>query len=218
MLAFLYAQRWRIVFFFGAVVAGFAFLMMTLLVRADYLHNFDFAATVKLQEHLSSRFDEMGVWLGTLAKFQVIVPFLIVFLLLMRRWVLALASLALLFFTHVVEIVGKAILFQPPPPFMFYRHRTEFIFPELHTLDTSSYPSGHSMRTLFVVMILMIVIWKTKRIPVVVRLFLIALFAAFAVGVMVSRIALGEHWTTDVIGGAFLGVMIGCIAWMCVDK
>jgi len=180
------------------------------------LRSLDFDLTVRIQNAVPHKLDEYFIALGTFAKFQVIVPAMVLFLLVMRRWVLAVTSLGLLFLGHVLEIVGKEILFQPPPPFMFYRHPTDFVFPDLHVFDVSSYPSGHSLRAVFVTITLFAVIWTSPRIPMLVKLGLGAVLAGFAILTMFSRVSLGEHWSTDVAGGFFLGLMIAAVNVMFV--
>lgn len=194
-----------------AVLSGSGFALTTILVRADLLRSLDFDLTVRIQQNVPVRLDEYLIWFGTIAKFQVIVPLLVLILLVMRRWLLVVTSLGLLFIGHLLEIVGKEILFQPPPPFMFYRHPTEFVFPELHVFDVSSYPSGHSMRITFAVISLGAVIWMSPRLPQIVKLGLAAALSGVAFLTMFSRVSLGEHWMSDVLGGAFLGLMIASI-------
>jgi membrane-associated phospholipid phosphatase len=206
-------SRWFIVLLgcICAFICGLGFLVVTWLVRADLLRSFDFSLTVLIQDHVPQKFDEYLNWFGVIAKFQIIVPLLIVFLLVFRRWILALSSLALLFVAHLLEIVGKEILFQPPPPFMFYRHPTEYIFPDLHTFDHSSYPSGHTMRIIFAAVTMSMVIWQSRQIPAWVKVFSGVGVFGVAFLTMFSRVSLGEHWTSDVLGGLFLGLMIASV-------
>ena len=200
--------------FFLAVCGGLLFLLTTLLVRADKLRSIDFDITVKIQHNTPQKLDHYFMWFGTLAKFQVIVPLLVIVLLLMRRWAILISSLVLLFFAHLLEIVGKEILFQPPPPFMFYRHPTEFIFPDLHTFDHSSYPSGHSMRIVFAAMTLALAVWQIKKWPAILRAGVISALAGVACMTMFTRVSLGEHWTSDVVGGAGLGILAAGLNWV----
>jgi membrane-associated phospholipid phosphatase len=193
-----------------AIAGGLLFLLKTLLVREDKLRSIDFDITVKIQHNTPKKLDEVFLWFGTIAKFQMIVPLTIILLLVMRRWGIAVTSLGFLFLAHLLEIVGKEILFQPPPPFMFYRHPTEFIFPALHTFDHSSYPC---MRILFAAMTLGLAVWQLKKVPFFIRLGVIGLFAGTAFMTMFTRVSLGEHWTSDVIGGAGLGMLAAGLNW-----
>lgn len=199
-----------------ALFAAFGFFAVTMAVRADLLRSLDFTLTVKIQQHVPLKLDEYFIMIGGLASFQVIVTALVVFLLVMRRWVMVLSSLFLLFIAHLLEIVGKEILFQPPPPFMFYRHPTDFVFPELHVFDVSSYPSGHSLRVTFVAITIFAVIWTSPKIPRFIKLGVGAGLTGFAFLVMFSRVSLGEHWSSDVAGGFFLGLMIAALNVMVV--
>jgi len=203
---------------FLAVLGAVGFLIVTLIVRADLLRQLDFNITVKLQHHMPRRLDTVGIWLGTLAQFQIIVPFLIGMLCLFRRWLIVVSSLVLLLGSHLLEIVGKALLFQPPPPFMFYRHPTEFLFPDSHTFNESSYPSGHSMRVTFMAMTLGLLVWQQQKLPTWLKLGLLLILVGFTFITILTRITLGEHWMSDVIGGAFLGLFIGSINWALMSQ
>jgi len=200
----------------ASVFSAIGFFVVTIAVRADLLRNLDFALTVKIQERIPHRLDAYFITIGGLASFQVIVTALVIFLLMMRRWVMVVSSLFVLFVAHVLEIIGKQILFQPPPPFMFYRHPTDFVFPELHVFDVSSYPSGHSLRVTFVTITIFAVIWTSPKIPHIVKLSIGTGLAGFAFLTMLSRVSLGEHWSTDVVGGFFLGLMIAAFNVMFV--
>ncbi len=189
-----------------SVLSLATFILFTLFVRANLTDSLDFDLMVKIQDATPRRLDQFFLLFTTLAKFQVMSVLLIVILLIWRKW-LGLFVLPILFvIAHVIEVIGKELLFHSPPPFMFYRHPTEFIFPELHTFDHSSYPSGHSLRIVFVGMTLLFLLWQLKKLPVWLRAALIVICAGLIFLTLYSRVSLGEHWPSDVVGGALLGL------------
>jgi hypothetical protein len=111
-------QHWRFLAacLATALFAAIGFFAVTVAVRADLLRSLDFALTVKIQGKVPPKVDELLIMLGGFASFQVIVPALLLFLFVMRRWIMVVTSLGLLFVAHLLEIVGKEILFQPPQP------------------------------------------------------------------------------------------------------
>jgi membrane-associated phospholipid phosphatase len=74
-----------------------------------------------------------------------------------------------------------------------------------------SYPSGHAM---FAVVVFGL--WSyyvaTSELPPALRRGFSALIALWAIGVIWSRLALGAHYVTDVIGGVLFGITMVAIA------
>jgi membrane-associated phospholipid phosphatase len=75
----------------------------------------------------------------------------------------------------------------------------------LHIETSASYPSGHAM---FAVVVYGL--WSyyaaTSALPVKLRRTLSTLLALWAVGVLWSRLALGAHYVTDLLGGVLFGI------------
>lgn len=188
----------------------FLFVLFTILVRADLLRGLDFNTTVRLQDNIPLRFDTYFSYFSILGRFEFTIVILGL-LLLIRRQVLGLLIIGFFGAGHVVEIIGKSILNQPGPPHMFLRtHFTDF--PGLYVHTQASYPSGHSMRTIILAMLFTAVIFQFKKLPMLFRTVVIAGIAGIVITMLVSRVSLGEHWTTDVVGGALLGASVGFLS------
>ena len=67
--------------------------------------------------------------------------------------------------------------------------------------NESSFPSGHTARA-FAVATLVSVRMGRKYVPLL----------ALAIGVALSRIIIGVHFPSDVVGGALLGILIGLVS------
>jgi len=70
-----------------------------------------------------------------------------------------------------------------------------------------SYPSGHAMASVALFGFLSLLSWvHIQRRPV--RTALATAFALFTVGISLSRVYLGAHWISDVVGGSTAGLIL----------
>jgi len=175
------------------------------MVRADMLRSFDFDTTHRLQNITPIRIDDFFSILSIIGRFEFTLVFVIILLIVSRKIWFGIIAFGLFGFAHIIEIIGKSILEQPGPPNMFLRtHFTDF--PGLYVHTQASYPSGHSLRILFIFIVIAFYIYINKKLPTFFRLSILVISGGITFLMLYSRISLGEHWTTDVIGGTLLGI------------
>ena len=103
----------------------------------------------------------------------------------------------------LVEVACKLLVTQPHVPEAFNRSPWEGVG-FVHVSLPHAFPSGHTLRTIFILGY----VWAmADRLPGAWRRWLQTALATGALLVGVSRVYLGEHWTTDVVGGVLLAVM-----------
>ena len=115
-----------------------------------------------------------------------------------RRWSAALAMAAARLGELGIEFVVKAVLDRPRPVFT----------PPLATAPGASFPSGHAAGATAVYLTLLLLVMpavahRRRGLIVGATLLLVAMIAA-------SRVVLGVHYPSDVLGGLALG--FGCAA------
>src|SRR5258708_324770 len=175
------------------------FFCFSVLVKKGFFTKIDFDTTVRLQNHTPVKLDRVFPVFGILASLPVMTLILLVVLFLFRKWTGVLV-LFLFFIAHGVELFGKLFINHPPPPFLFYKHldAPEFQLQKYYVSGGSSYPSGHEFRTVFVCIVLLFFLTRMRKIPTIYKILCSSAILAITVLVGVSRISLGEHWTSDV--------------------
>jgi len=178
-----------------ALLSVAALGVLTLLVRAGITHAADQAALEAVQRPANGVFDLVANLHTLVGLPYVTVPLAAALALLLRRRGLGVASLApmILLATVIVELALKLTTGHEPPG-----AETSRLFIRLvPTLDTpSSFPSGHAARLTFL-SVLAAVLLQRRSVAIVA--------AAFVAFTLVARVYIGDHWPTDVLGGAALG-------------
>ena len=186
-------------FLAGTAVLGLSFVLVAL----GLTRSWDLAFTRWLQQFASPTLDRLAD-LDTLVGQSTIdaaVTLILAAALFVRGPRLAGVAPLLIGLTLAVELLGKFMLTHPGPPDEFVR--TAFNPFSIHITTSSSFPSGHVARTTFLAILGAAL---ARRTWVTVAL------AAVAIATPFLRIYLGDHWLSDTVGAAGLGVATGSLA------
>jgi undecaprenyl-diphosphatase len=146
--------------------------------------------------------------LGSSPVLAAVVGLAVVLLVLRRRRVEAAFTVIALVGSLVLNDILKLLIQRPRPGFDWAE-----VWPE------TSFPSGHSMNSFVVYVAIALVIWRLRgrQAGIIAGVFAVVL----AVGVGISRIYLGAHWLSDVIGGYLAGalwLLVLGAAWALVSR
>lgn len=185
------------------------FFIFSFLLTRGVFTQFDPIITNKLQTNIARFFDlpfSVFSLLGS-AEFTSLVWVVIFIFILIKKYWRTTIFLFLFFASILVEFIGKLFVYHPGPDPTLSRGVFHLALPSSTVHTDYSYPSGHMLRTSFLVafMIGFLGFRSSGRRRLIGQTVLVVLLVLMAV----SRIYLGEHWTTDVVGGLLLGLSLG---------
>jgi undecaprenyl-diphosphatase len=174
-----------------------AFLVCTVAAGAGLLSPLDVLILDLVQRTDSGVLDAIGLVTSVVGGVEFVVVATLALatgLLVEGRGHLALRLVIAFLVTGLTELAAKTVVPQPPVPEAAMRT------PDPSLLDVSTpypYPSGHMLRSVLLLGAIY-VLWPNRPARIALLIFL----AASAT----SRVYLGTHWPSDVIGGALLGL------------
>lgn len=105
----------------------------------------------------------------------------------------------LTFISGLISTVIKILVNRPRPTVNLVRI--------VEVAKQQSFPSGHTLFYTIFFGFLLFLMWNLKQINLVLRIIVALLSAFLIVTIPFSRIYLGAHWVTDVLGGFILGLI-----------
>jgi membrane-associated phospholipid phosphatase len=208
-------------FLFLGILFLVCFYLFSRQVKKGFMKSADFAATVKIQERIDKSSHlraaeivdntmEGSTFLASPGVSVMLVLFLTAFAVVdLKNKRIHLRGLAIpvLFGLLVLgEVYGKSVVHHPSPPFQFIKHPVSF-FPTDYINEQFSYPSGHAARAVYISVVIgsLFIVHSTGIKRKSIKLFGLLCLICYVGMVSVSRIYLGHHWLSDIIGGFFLG-------------
>jgi len=193
-------------FVLGSISIGFVALTILIII---FPHSFvDLKFSQEMQEHQNPFLDtimKLASWFGYFPGSAIVVLLgtLLFFIFKYRTEALC------VFLTSVSGLISsviKILVNRPRPTAPAVR-----IVQKVHE---QSFPSGHVLFYIVFFGFLIVLMYQLKTIPAMIRISVAAFSALLIFAIPFSRIYLGAHWFTDVLGGFLLGIL--CLYLLCV--
>lgn len=193
------------VYVLGGIALGFILLTISIFIFPHSFIDLEFSQEVQeFQNPFLDSLMKMVSWFGNSpgSSISVLSGTLLFFIFKFRRealFVLLTAASAL------VSTLVKILVNRPRP--------AEPVVRIVQKASLQSFPSGHMTFYIVYFGFLLVLMYHLKSIPKAVKIIVAAIAIVLILAVPYSRIYLGDHWFTDVLGGFLLGML--CLYILC---
>ncbi|MET3115011.1 membrane-associated phospholipid phosphatase [Pedobacter sp. CG_S7] len=195
-------KKLELIFQLLAMIALMGFILLTALIVIYPTGIIDKWFSLEIQENSSPLFDVMMTAISTPGYMKVTIPLVIgmaaIFLFFKKTRQSLFIALTLL--SGLFSSVVKYFVNRPRPAKDLVRI--------IEITRQQSFPSGHVTFYTVFFGFLIFLMYSIKEIPQILRLSVATISALFIMMISISRIYLGAHWLTDVLGGYFLGSIV----------
>lgn len=190
----------------GLIILAF-FIIYSYFVSLNIFRGVDWLATKYLQEVIPRFVDIPFSIFSLFGSAEIVLLLLLILCFIYKKLNIIYVLFGYVVF-HVIELASKFFLHHLGPPHELVRYFFDFSFPSSGVKPGNSYPSGHVGRTIFFSTVILFLIWDSKKLTIRKKQLLCAVVIIFDILMSISRIYLGEHWLSDVLGGALLGLAV----------
>jgi membrane-associated phospholipid phosphatase len=182
----------------------FVFICLSIGIQMKTMIQFDRQSMAFIQQYIPSSLDTPLSFFSLLGSFEV-TTLILCAVLYLRKKMNGFIIFGFYGAGLVIELIGKNFLMHPGPPKQFFRYELDFLFPTSKYQTGNSFPSGHALRATFLVVVFFVFTLQSKQRTSQQKTYTALLLFGMLGSMLVSRVSLGEHWSSDVLAGAALG-------------